>query len=159
MRVIYANYYIPGLNVAFLFSLFLTLAMTLAVIPFGKRRPVGKPLSWAEAAVAGTYTFAVLFLAYGVVPHQWLTHADNELAWRADKIIIGPKVGSQHLLEYLPFTITAQVIRDIVVVVIYAVLMGLQIWVWAWWQKRGKAKPAGELAATSAYGRPLVRKA
>ena len=80
----------PGMNEAFLFSFTLTVVMTLAVIPFGKRRPVGKPLTWGEAMFGSAYAFAVMFLAYGVVPHQWLTHVQNELGWRADKPLNGP---------------------------------------------------------------------
>lgn len=155
---VYAAYYIPGLNVALVFSLVVTIVMTLAIVPVAKRRPVGKPVSWGEGIFAATYVFFVFFLAYGVVPHQWLTHADNELAWRADKILVGPTIGDQGLFEYLPFTITYQVIRDIVAVGIYAVFLGLNIFVWAWWQNRGKAKAAAPELTTSAYGRPLVRK-
>jgi hypothetical protein len=158
VTAVFANYYIPGLNVAFLFSIALTVVMTLVIIPVAKRRPVGTPLSWGEALFAATWVFAILFLAYGVVPHQWLTHADNELAWRSDKILIGPKWGEQNLLMYLPLTITYQVIRDIIAVVIYAVFLGLQIWMWSWWQKRGKKAAATPEIATSSYGRPLVRK-
>jgi hypothetical protein len=154
---IFAAYYIPGLNVAFIFSLILTIAMTLVVIPLAKRRPVGKPLTWAEANIAAVWAFGVLFLAYGVVPHQWITHADSELGWRRDKLLTGPVVGDKGLLEYLPIDITYEAIRDIIVVVIYVVFLGLQIYVWIWWQNRGKkATPA--LPPSSSYGRPLVRK-
>jgi hypothetical protein len=158
LSAVYAVYYIPGLNVALLFSTALTIVMTLAIIPVAKRRPPGTPLSWGEAAFAATYVFAVGFLAFGIVPHQWLTHADNELAWRSDKIFIGPEIGGQGILEYLPFTITAVVVRDIIAVLIYAVGLGVMIWLWSWWQKRGKAKPATPELTTSAFGRPLVKK-
>ena len=155
---IFAAYYIPGLNVAFLFSLFLTLAMTAGAIWYGMRRPVGKPLTWAEAMIGSVYVFAIFFLAYGVVPHQWLTHADNELNWRRDKLLTGPEIGGQGLFEYLPFNITYEVIRDTVVVVIYGVLFGANIYLWSWWQKRGKKKAAVPALTASTYGRPLVRK-
>lgn len=154
---VFAVYYIPGLNFAFLFSLVLTLLMTLAVIPYAKRRPIGTPVTWAESMLAAVYVFLVFFLAYGVVPHQWITHADAELNWRPDRILTGPTVGDQGLLEYLPFEITYQVVRDIIVVVIYGVFLGLQIWIWSYWQNRGKKKPSLELPA-STYGRPLVKK-
>jgi hypothetical protein len=152
-----ARYYVPGLNVAFLFSFVLTVAMTLAVIPLAKRRPVGTPLSWGEAMFASIYAFFVMFLAYGVVPHQFLAHADGELNWRADRMVIGPKLGDKHLLEYLPFDMPRQVFRDVIAAGIYIVFLGLQIWVWVWWQKRGQAK-AGAKALTSSYGRPLVKR-
>jgi hypothetical protein len=152
-----ARYFIPGLNVAFLFSFILTIAMTLAVIPLAKRRPIGTPLTWGQAMGAAVYAYFVMFLAYGVVPHQWLNHADSELQWRADRLVIGPKIGHLHLLQYPPFDVTREVFRDIIAAGIYIVLFGLQIYVWVWWQKRGTKKPtAGEL--TSAYGRPLVKR-
>ena len=45
-----------------------------------------------------------------------------------------------------------------VVVVIYGVFLGLQIYLWVWWQNRGKRKAVPALPASSSYGRPLVRK-
>ena len=148
----------PGMNVQFIVALFGTLLLTLAVIPYGKRRPPGTPVSWGEAMLAAVYVFGVLFLAYGVVPHQWLTHEQNQLNWRADRIWIGHNPAAEVLhLSWFPFDITFQALGDIIVVMIYGLFLGLQIYMWSWWQKRGKAKPAPELP-TSTYGRPLVRK-
>ena len=155
---IFAAYYIPGLNVAFIFSLVLTIGMTLAIIPYAKRRPVDKPLTWVEAMLGSMYVFGLLFLAYGVVPHQWITHADSELGWRRDKLLTGPVVGDKGILEVIPVDITYEAIRDVVVVVIYGVFLGLQIFLWVWWQNRGKRKAVPALPAASTYGRPLVRK-
>jgi hypothetical protein len=160
LPIVAATHY-PGLNVAFIFSFLLTLVLTLFVVLYGKRRPVGKRLLWGEAMFAAVYATLVLFLAYGVVPHQWLTHADNELAWRKDHILYGPFdiLKPQSAGGPFPFTISYEAVRDIVAVVIYVIFLGMQLWIWAWWQKRPKpeeAKPA--IAATSSYGRPLVRK-
>jgi hypothetical protein len=154
---LFARYFIPGLNVALLFSFLLTVAMTVAVIPLAKRRPIGTPLSWGEAMVASVYAFFVMFLAYGVVPHQWLTHAGNELNWRADRFVIGPKLGGRHLLEYLPFVVNRQAFQDIIAAGIYIVFFALHIYVWVWWQKRGQ-KQSGAKELTSSYGRPLVKR-
>ena len=104
------------------------------------------------------YVFAAVLLAYGVVPHQWLTHARQraELAPGQDPHRPrGRRPGPRS--STCPFDITYQVIRDIIVVVIYVVFLGLQIFMWSWWQNRGKKKPALELP-TSTYGRPLVKK-
>ena len=60
----------PGMNVAFLTSFIAAIVLSLAVIPYGKRRPVGKPLSWGEAMIAAVYAFGVMFLAFGIVPHE-----------------------------------------------------------------------------------------
>ena len=77
----------PGMNQAFIFSFVLTLAMALVIIPIGKRRPVDRKATWGEAIFGATYVFAVMFVAFGVVPHQWIDHADKNLGWRKDKII------------------------------------------------------------------------
>ena len=159
MAPIFATYY-PFLNVALIFSTLLTVVLTLAIVWYGKRRPVGKPLQWGEAMFAAAYGFLILFLAYGVVPHQWLTHADNELAWRRDKIVYGPFdiLKPEALGGWFPFTITYEAIRDIIATVFYIVFLGAQIWIWAWWQNRAKAGEVKPAIATSSYGRPLVRK-
>ena len=108
--------------------------------------------------LAATYVFAVFFLAYGVVPHQWLTHEQNQLNWRADRIWIGHNSAAEVLsTSLMPFDVTFQALGDIIVVGIYGFFLGLQIFIFSWWQKRGRAKPAAELP-TSSYGRPLVRK-
>ena len=66
--------------------------------------------------------------------------------------------GDKGILEYIPVDITYEAIRDVVVVVIYGVFLGLQIFLWIWWQNRGKRKAVPALPAASSYGRPLVRK-
>ena len=80
----------PGVNQAFIVSFVITTAMALAVIPFGKRRPVDRKSTWGEALVGAVYTFFTMFLAFGVVPHQFIAHADRELGWRKDKMLYGP---------------------------------------------------------------------
>ena len=140
--------------VAFSTALVITVLLTLVIIPVAKRRPIGTPLSWGEAMAASTYSFGVMFLAYGVVPHQFLTYAGNELNWRADKILVGPA----EILEKLPFTITYEALKDILTTVIYVIFLGVQLFIWSWWQKRGKAK-APAIEATSTFGRPLARRA
>ena len=144
--------------VAFFLSLFIGLAGFFAMVWYGKRRPVGAPLSWGEAMLSATAVFAWMFWVYGVVPHQWLTWAGNELSWRPDKILVGPHLpftGREGLFEYvLPFTVNYENLAHIGAVVVYAVFLGLMIAAWAIWQDRGKAQP---LELTSEYGRPLVK--
>jgi uncharacterized membrane protein YraQ (UPF0718 family) len=139
--------------VAFITSL-LALGITLGVVVrYMVKRPVDAPLTWGEAMVAATFVFFVMFLAYGIVPHQWLAWADNELKWRKDKLLLGPG----NIVETaLPFTVSYEAVRDIVASLIYGVMLGLHVALWMIWQNRGKAKPA-ELP-TSPYGRPLVRR-
>lgn len=139
--------------VAFVGSVLVLLVGTGAAMAYARRRPVDAPLTWAQAMVGGTFAFFLMFWAYGVVPHQWLSWAGNELNWRPDALILGP--GSTTLENVVPFTVSKETVRDIVATLIYVVLLAAQVGVWVWWQKRGEEKPA-ELPA-SAYGRPLVR--
>ena len=60
-----------------------------------------------------------------------------------------------------PITISYQTLRDVAAVLIYVVIFAAQIFLWVWWQNRGKRAAAAETAqasATSEYGRPLIRK-
>jgi len=150
----------PGMNVAFLSSLVGSIALTLVVIPVGKRRPVGKPLTWGEAMLASVYAFAVMFLAFGVVPHQWIDHADKDLGWSKDNIIYGPGdiLKPQEFGGWLPLTLQYEAVRDVVVVLLHVLYFGMVIFMWRWWQQRGRAAPSTEVAI-STYGRPLVKKA
>jgi hypothetical protein len=149
----------PGMNQAFIFSFLLTLALTLVAIPYGKRRKPGQPVSWGESMVGSVYAFGVMFLAYGVVPHHWIDHADKELGWRKDKIIFGPfdLIKPKAFGGNFPMTISYEALRDIIVVVIYGIFIGLMVFMFMWWQNRGKV--ATKEIETSTYGRPLVRKA
>jgi hypothetical protein len=155
-----AKAYYPFLNAAFLWSLLATVLMTLAVIPFGKRRPAGKRLSWGEAMVASCYVYFICFMAYGVVPHQWLTHAGNELGWRKDKFLWGPGgiLKPTSAGGWNPITLQYEALQDIIATLIYVGFLGLQIFMWIWWQNRHKPKKAAGELATSTFGRPLVKK-
>jgi hypothetical protein len=55
-----------------------------------------------------------------------------------------------------PFTISYEAIRDIAVVGIHVYFIGLMIFLFIYWQKRGEK--AATAIETSSYGRPLVRK-
>jgi hypothetical protein len=147
------------MNQAFLAALIATLVLSLAIIPYGKRRPVDAPFSWGEAMLASTYIFGVMFLAFGILPHQFIDHADKDLGWSKDKIIFGPFdiLKPESAGGWNPITLQYEAVRDIVVVLIHAVLFALYIYLAVWWQKRGDVKPK-ELP-TSTYGRPLVKKA
>jgi len=149
----------PGMNVAFLFSFFLSTGMALMAIPYAKRRPKGTPVSWGEAMLAAVYVFATMFIAFGVVPHQWIDHSDKNLGWTKNLIIYGPGdiFKPKALGGNWPFTMSYEAVRDIIAIVIHLWYFGLLIFLWSKWQKRGDAKPGAEVV-TSSFGRPLVKK-
>jgi len=153
--------------VAFFTSLLVAILLVAPIFPYAKRRPVGTPITWGEAILAGTYVFFILFWIYGVVPHQFLTWADSELSWRPDRVWLGPNgvmvvpfTGWTLQTPWFPVQVSAQAVRDIVAVGLYVVLLGLQMWMWAWWQKRGqRAEAAATAEPVSTYGRPLMKRA
>lgn len=162
--------------------------MVGVIVRFAHRRAPGTPLTWGEAFVGALFLFGLMLLVYGIMPSYWLTYADGTLKWRSDKIGIplGPLrylpgvPGPPHtgkVLWFIPvannslwphgitffgrgkIVLTKQVLRDVIAALIYVVALGGQIAGWAWWQKRGKRKVERPELTTSAYGRPLVRKA
>lgn len=124
------------------------------------RRPPGTPMTWGEALIAGLFIFALAFMAYGVVPHLWLTFAEADLQWRSDSMGVPTPFG-RLFEDGITFfgrgriLINAQVISDIIATVIYGVALVGNFWGWLWWQKRGKRVAVPELV--SSYGRPLKK--
>ena len=107
---------------------------------------------------AAAFAFVMFNLWYGVIPHQWITLADNEWGWRPDRILYGPggflsrvrrRVHPVH--DQLPGPSATSSSSSI-----YGIGLTLQVWHWAQWQNR--AKPKAEVVPTTTYGRPLARK-
>ena len=142
--------------IAFAASVIVALMGNVAILVYSKRRAPGRYLTWGEAMLAATFAFLLFTLWYGVVPHQWITLADNEWGWRSDRILFGPFDVLQPN-RFVPFTISYQVLRDIVVTMIYGLALSLHVFHWVHWQNRSKPKP--EIVPTTTYGRPLARKA
>lgn len=147
------------MNQAFIFSFIASLILVGIIFFYGKRRPKGTPVTWGEAMLGATYIFAMMFLAYGILPHQFLDHADKDLGWSRDKLIFGPGgvLKPQSAGGWNPITLQYEAIRDTIVVLLHALFFGIHIWVAVWWQKRGE-NVSKELPV-STYGRPLVKKA
>jgi len=147
------------------------LIVGIAVIFFvGRRRPPGTPLTWGEALVGATFVFGVLLLGYGVVPNEWLKWADNQLLWRPDRIwfAISTKwpvffTGSNAAVEAAAgrgrIIVSFQALRDIIAATIYILFLVAQAWLWIAFQKRGRQAATTEVARTSTFGRPVVKRA
>ena len=145
--------------VAFALSIVVTVVLVGGVFAYMKRRPVGTPVTWGEAMFGAMIAFFGMFWVYGVVPHQWLAWADNELNWRTDKLFVGPGgiLRAQAHGGSFPFTITYVVIRDVIAAGIYVAAIAGHVAMWHLWQNRGKKAEAAEAVELSSFGRPLVR--
>ena len=144
--------------VAFLTSFILAFVLLLPVVYVGKRRAPGDPFSWGEALLAATFVFFLFWWVYAIVPHLWLTYADNELGWRADSIVYGPLdiLRPQSAGGWFPMTVSYQVLRDIIAVAIYGIFLALPVIAWSKWQGRDDHTDKPEIE-TTAFGRPLVK--
>ena len=137
--------------VAFFFPLLLMLAMVAPIPWLMQRRPADAPVTWGEAMVGAMWVTAILFLAFGIIPHQFIVWADSDLGWRSDRFLVGPG----EVLDSLPFVVPYTALRDIMVVNLHVIFAVGMVMMWARWQTRG-SKPAGDDTVSSDYGRPLL---
>jgi hypothetical protein len=131
----------------------------LIVIALLIRRPKpDRPATWAECMAGAVGVFAMMALAYAVVPHEWITFADKYLQWGTTKFVV--RSGQDVLFFKFPFDINMKAISDIIAVGIYVVFFGLNLFLFVAWQKRGEERAEAPDAAprTSRFGRPLRRR-
>ena len=112
--------------------------------------------TWAQAMLGAVAVFGLMLIAYGVVPHEWMSYANGELQWSKAKIFLEDNT-------FLPFTINARAVKDIAVMGIYVVFVSVNVWLIAKWQKRPEAEEqaaetAPESENSSAFGRPVTAK-
>jgi hypothetical protein len=169
--------------VAFYGSLLALIASTGLVMAYGKTRPVGTPVTWGEAMIGSLVLFAIMVLAYGIVPDVFIKWADGKyLNWRSDGIGIPagklqdilPKRLNNHYYNheanvFFPQGITffgrgrilinKQQIRDLIATTLYIVFLGAHMKLWVMWQYRNKkAAELAKIEPASSFGRPLVKK-
>jgi uncharacterized membrane protein len=125
------------------------------------RRPKpDRPATWAECMAGAVGVFAMMTLAYAIIPSEWINFSDKYLQWDTTKFVFR---NNQQLLFFgvnWPFNMNKQAVRDIIVVGIYLVFFGANLFLFSAWQKRGEEKPVTEeKPRTSRFGRPLRRRA
>ncbi len=138
------------------------LAPILAVI---KRPKPPSKATWAQAMGGAVIVFALMILAYGSIPHEWLTFANSYLKWDESHFLVksGQELGP---FNWLNFDVDKRTLNDSGATIIYVVMLGLNIYLFSAWQKRPVAKPEDTkgpveetVVGTSAFGRPVTAKA
>ena len=127
----------------------------MLVVPYkiAKRRRRGRaPLTWGEAMVAAMYVFFVCSGGTASSPTSGSRSPTTSCCWRKDKVWYGPA----GIIAKLPFSVSYLVLRDLIVIGIYAVGLVLFVMLWMKWQNRAKTKPTTDVARSN-YGRPLVK--
>ena len=136
------------------------LVIGLIIVAILMRRPKpDRPATWAECMAGAVGLFAMMTLAYAIIPHEWITFADKYLQWGTTKFVV--RSGQEVLFLKFPFDINMKAISDIIATGIYVVMVGLNLFLIVAWQKRGQEKdePAEAAPKTSRFGRPLRRRA
>ena len=79
------------------------------------RRPKpDRPATWAECIAGSVGVFALMTLAYAVIPHEWITFSDGYLHWDTTQFVFrsGQDVFGLGIVNW-PFNFDKHVIRDI----------------------------------------------
>jgi hypothetical protein len=142
---------VTGIQILMIWAIiFGSTALGLAMVVSRDPRPQDRQTTWAEAMAGAVGAFFLMTLAYGVIPHEWITYSDKYLNWTPDKF----------LLETYLIKPNYQQVRDFIVVLIYGAFVGANLRLWVMWQQRliPKPEPAteeGKVLRTSRFGRPV----
>jgi hypothetical protein len=136
------------------------IGLIIVAVLMRRARPA-RAATWAECVAGAVGVFAMMTLAYAVIPHEWITFSDKYLQWDTTVFVFR---NNQKMLFFpwnWPFSFDKHNVRDIIVVLIYGIAIGLNVGLFAAWQKRGQEKPDAEAPkpGTSRFGRPLRRRA
>ncbi len=139
-------------------------AIGLGIVFAMLRRPKPeRPATWAQCMLGAVGTFALFFLCYAIIPHEWLTFSNGYLNWSTDKFVFKHNQWNKGMgLPPIDFPYSA--LKDTVAAVIYVVFFGLNLYIFAKWQKRPTAEEANadageKIVRTSRFGRPVKAKA
>ncbi len=132
----------------------------LLMVASAKPRDPDEESTWAECILGAVGVFALMALAYAIIPHEWLTFANADLEWGESSKFVW--TSSEDILGFIPihypFNLDFPALRDIVVTLIYVVFLGLNLKLFVMWQQRNEV-PAeaaeGAPSKLSRFGRPL----
>jgi hypothetical protein len=126
-------------------TLLLTIGIVAVMIVIRRPKKSNEPITWVQAVLGAMFVWVMLTLAYGVVPHEWLIFGNSYLNFDTTTFILRRGQWGAHLP---PFEITRDKFVDAVAAGIYVVMLGLNIYLFAAWQKRKVAEPAVEAEAS-----------
>jgi Heparan-alpha-glucosaminide N-acetyltransferase, catalytic len=122
------------------------------------RRPKrsNEPATWAQTFVGAMGVWVMLTLGYGVIPSEWIIFGNSYLNFDSSTFLLHRDQWASHLP---PFDITRDKFVDAIAALIYVVVLVLNVYLFAAWQKRKVAEPAteGEETAPEPRGGPLAR--
>jgi hypothetical protein len=136
-----------------MFAAGLAIVFVLLRIP----KKSSEPATWAATMLGALFVFGMMVLAYGTIPHEWLTFASSYLNFNKANFIVreGQLAGNLP-----PFDIPKAAFVDAVAAGMYIVFIGLNVYLFAAWQKRKVREPVtteGEEVEAAEPGGPFAR--
>src|SRR6478736_8729923 len=100
------------------------------------RRPKksSEPATWAQTFLGAMAVWVMLTLGYGVIPSEWIIFGNSYLNFDSSTFLL-------HKNSVVPFDITRDKFVDGVAAGIYVVVLVLNVYLFAAWQKRKVAEP------------------
>jgi hypothetical protein len=142
-------------------SLLFVVLLAPVLVAIGRPKARHKA-TWALAMGGAVWVWALMILAYGSIPHEWLTFATGHLRWDESHFLVrsGQPIGP---FNWLNFDINKRAITDTIAGLIYIVMLALNVYLFAAWQKRPEAiddtaSVEAKVVGTSAFGRPVTAK-
>lgn len=117
---------------------------------------LGRPMTWARAAFAAFLAWIELVVIFGIVPSEWLNLSQTDLNWSSQRVALTiPPI----LVLGNQVDISLAVVKDMISMGYNLTMLGAgAVFAYKLQQMRKGRPPAAEKpAATSPYGRPLIR--
>jgi hypothetical protein len=145
------------------FSLILVVMLVPVIVALRRPKP-DRPATWAMAMAGAVYVFALMLLAYAIIPHEFMQFAEAYLQWDKNHYLIKSTTAIPIMESWnWPFSIDLAAVRDIVAVGIYGLFFVGNIALIVLWQKRPTESEAAAKepvpAGRSRFGRPLKARA
>jgi hypothetical protein len=129
--------------------LLFAIGLVAAAIVIRTPKKSSEPATWAAVVVGAMFVWFMFALGYGVIPHEWLTFGNSYLNFDSSSFLL-------HKNSIIPFDITRDKLVDSLAAVIYVIVLSLNVYFFAAWQKRKVAEPAAEGASTETEAGPTT---
>ncbi len=118
---------------------------------FIMRRPKrsNEPATWVQSMTGAMYVWVMFALGYGVIPHEWLTFGNSYLNFDSSSY-------AMHKNRIIHFDITRDKIIEAGAAGIYIVVLAVNVYFFAAWQKRKVTEPATEAEAEEMESTPIT---
>ena len=115
------------------------IGIAIAFIWVRQPKRSAEPATWAATIVGAMRVWAMMTLAYGVWPHEWLTFANSYLNWGKDTFVV--RENQLFGGSFPPIDVPRYVLADIVAAGSYFVFGTINVYLFSAWQKRKVAEP------------------